>query len=101
MGGIMTLSDAFCRVNRARSELLSPEDFHQVCREMNDSDNSPVKMRTFDSGVLVLQIQSQTNKQVDLETEQLVSPLHLDSCIKTKITSEALLNNRYKFHGNE
>lgn len=72
MGGIMTLSDAFCRVNRARTELLSPEDFLLACRQMNDSDNSPVKMRTFESGVLVLQIQSQTNNQIDLETAKLL-----------------------------
>ena len=83
-GGIMTLSDAFCRVNRARSELLSPEDFLQACRQMNDSDNSPIKMRTFESGVLVLQVQSQTNCQIDLETAKLVSFLF---CIRTKINS--------------
>jgi len=75
VGGIMTLSDAFCRVNRARTELLSPEDFLLACRQMNDSDNSPVKMRTFESGVLVLQIQSQTNNQIDLETAKLVSAI--------------------------
>lgn len=68
----MSLPDAYCRVNRARGfELLSPEDFSQACRLMNEL-NLPVKLRTFDSGVLVLQLQSQTDTKFDKETAQLV-----------------------------
>lgn len=79
MGGLMTLSEGFCRVNRARSELLSPEDFLHACRLMNDSNDSSVKMRSFESGVFVLQIQSQTDIQIDLETAKLVNKRILKS----------------------
>ncbi|KAL5011968.1 hypothetical protein ScPMuIL_010519 [Solemya velum] len=57
-GGMMTMSDVYCRVNRARGmELLSPEDLINAC-EMLEVLNLPVRLRTFDSGVMVLQLQS-------------------------------------------
>ena len=72
MGGLMALSDAYCRINRARGlDLLSPEDFYQACRLMQQL-GFPVKLRTFESGVSVLQLQSQNDSDIDKETEQLV-----------------------------
>nr|CAG4641861.1 EOG090X09MN [Eurycercus lamellatus] len=72
IGGLMALSDAYCRVNRARGfELLSPEDFLQACRQMKEL-NLPIKLRTFESGVFVLQLQSQADTQFDLETAKLL-----------------------------
>ena len=68
----MSLTDAYCRVNRARGlELLSPEDFLQACRLMKDL-NLPIKLRRYESGVLVLQLQSQTDAELDKETFTLV-----------------------------
>jgi len=72
IGGMMALSDAYCRVNRARGlDLLSPEDFLQSCKQMQPL-NLPVKLRTFDSGVCVLQLQSQSDRYLDQETEKLL-----------------------------
>lgn len=72
MGGLMALSDAYCRINRARGlDLLSPEDFYQACRLMQQL-GFPVKLRTFESGVSVLQLQSQNDSDIDKETEQLL-----------------------------
>lgn len=69
----MALSDAYCRVNRARGlDLLSPEDFLQSCQQMQPLD-LPVKLRTFDSGVFVLQLQSQSDRCLDQQTEKLVN----------------------------
>ena len=71
----MALSDAYCRVNRARGlDLLSPEDFLQSCKQMQPL-NLPVKLRTFDSGVCVLQLQSQSDRYLDQETEKLVNTI--------------------------
>jgi len=72
MGGMMAVTDAYCRVNRARGlELLSPEDFLQSCRLMKEL-NLPVKLREYDSGVLVLQLQSQSDAELDKETFKLL-----------------------------
>ncbi|XP_013778266.1 vacuolar protein-sorting-associated protein 36-like [Limulus polyphemus] len=58
-GGIMPLSDIYCRVNRARGlELLSPEDLVNACKVM-EILKLPVKLHIFDSGVMVLKLSSQ------------------------------------------
>ncbi|XP_033213546.1 vacuolar protein-sorting-associated protein 36 [Belonocnema kinseyi] len=58
VGGMMTLTDVYCRVNRARGlELLSPEDLLNASRQLAPL-NLPLVLRVFDSGVMVLQIRS-------------------------------------------
>jgi len=53
--GMMLLSDAYVRVNRARgTELLSPDDLLQSCKVMGPAKLS-LSLRKFESGVLVLQ----------------------------------------------
>jgi ESCRT-II complex subunit VPS36 len=55
-GGMMTLPDVFCRINRARGlELLSPEDLLNACMSLEKMD-LPIKMHCFESGVMVLQL---------------------------------------------
>lgn len=69
----MALSDAYCRVNRARGlDLVSPEDFYGACKLMEELALA-VKLRCYESGALVLQLQSQTDSQLDSEICQLVS----------------------------
>ncbi|KAI4493194.1 hypothetical protein M0802_009611 [Mischocyttarus mexicanus] len=58
VGGMMALTDVYCRVNRARGlELLSPEDLLNASRQLA-SLSLPIVLRVFDSGVMVLQIRS-------------------------------------------
>ena len=53
---MMTLTDAFCRVNRARGlELISPEDLLGACRALRAA-GMPMAMHTFDSGVAAVQV---------------------------------------------
>ena len=53
-GGMMTLTDAFVRVNRARGlELVSPDDILCAARALVHT-HIPMKLHMFDSGVLVL-----------------------------------------------
>ncbi|XP_071087991.1 vacuolar protein-sorting-associated protein 36-like [Haliotis cracherodii] len=71
-GGMMTLTDVYCRVNRARGmELLSPEDLLHAC-ELMELLKLPVRLRTFDSGVMVLQSKSQNEEEVITKTSSLV-----------------------------
>ncbi|XP_060064336.1 vacuolar protein-sorting-associated protein 36-like [Ylistrum balloti] len=82
-GGIMTLTDVYCRVNRARGmELLSPEDMLHAC-EMLESLRLPIRLKVFDSGVIVLQLQSHDEEQVISDVTDLVEE-------KTSLTAEEL-----------
>lgn len=71
-GGIMTLTDIYCRINRARGlELLSPDDLVTACRIM-ERLQLPVRLRVFESGVLVLQLRSHSDEVIVKETEKQV-----------------------------
>ncbi|KAG0363281.1 Vacuolar protein-sorting-associated protein 36 [Gamsiella multidivaricata] len=54
-GGTMSLMDIYCVFNRARGvELISPKDLHTACQMFPDL-NLPLRLRKFDSGLLVIQ----------------------------------------------
>ncbi|KAF9114607.1 hypothetical protein BGX27_010363 [Mortierella sp. AM989] len=54
-GGTMSLMDVYCVFNRARGvELISPKDLHTAC-QMFQELNMPLRLRKFDSGLLVIQ----------------------------------------------
>jgi len=82
-GGMMTLTDAFCRVNRARGMvLLSPEDLINACKTF-DGGQLPIRLHTFagaGTGVTVLQLSSAQvdGEQVVAETEKRVSGFSKD-----------------------
>ncbi|BES94026.1 Vacuolar protein sorting protein 36 Vps36 [Nesidiocoris tenuis] len=70
-GGMMSLADAYCRVNRARGlELLSPEDHLRACRTLNSLPSTNLRLREFDSGVRVLQLSSHSDEAVIEDTVQ-------------------------------
>ncbi|XP_053564364.1 vacuolar protein-sorting-associated protein 36 [Bombina bombina] len=63
-GGIMSLTEVYCLVNRARGmELLSPEDLVNACRVF-ESLKLPVRLRIFDSGVMVIEHQSHNEEEM-------------------------------------
>lgn len=75
-GGMMSLADAYCRINRARGlELLSPEDLLNACRWLN----GPLKLRTFPSGAMVLQLENHDDEMVSKETLEHVSSISFNS----------------------
>lgn len=60
----MALTDVYCRVNRARGlELLSPKDLLDASGYL-ESLGLPIVLKTFDSGVKVLQIRSHNDDAV-------------------------------------
>ncbi|XP_039279876.1 vacuolar protein-sorting-associated protein 36 isoform X3 [Nilaparvata lugens] len=68
VGGIMSLTDVYCRVNRARGlELLSPEDLLAAC-QLLDHLKLPLRLREFESGVKVLQLQSHSDEVIVADT---------------------------------
>eukprot|EP00246_Nothoceros_aenigmaticus_P013644 TRINITY_DN4796_c0_g1_i2.p1 TRINITY_DN4796_c0_g1~~TRINITY_DN4796_c0_g1_i2.p1 ORF type:complete len:134 (-),score=27.93 TRINITY_DN4796_c0_g1_i2:661-1062(-) len=61
---MLALVDAYCVFNRARgTELISPEDMVQACM-IWDKIDVPVKLRRFDSGVMVIQSKNQSDDEV-------------------------------------
>lgn len=70
VGGMMSLADVYCRINRARGlELLSPEDLLNACRLLR----GPIKLRQFPSGAMVLQLESHDDEAVAEDTSNKVS----------------------------
>lgn len=66
-GGMMSMADVYCRINRARGlELLSPEDLLNACHYLN----GPIKLRKFPSGAMVLQLENHDDVAVAEETFQ-------------------------------
>lgn len=71
--GIVLLTDAYCMINRARGlELLSPEDLMNACR-MFENMKLPVRMKTFDSGVSVIQLETHSEEKAVAQTAALVN----------------------------
>ncbi|CAG00472.1 unnamed protein product, partial [Tetraodon nigroviridis] len=63
-GGMMALTEVYCLVNRARGmELLSPEDLVNACK-MFELLKLPLRLRVFDSGVMVVQLQSHSEEEM-------------------------------------
>jgi ESCRT-II complex subunit VPS36 len=66
MGGVISLTDVYCLWNRARgTNLISPEDLRQACDLLREGEDGGalnhlgISQRTFDSGVVVLQMDKQ------------------------------------------
>lgn len=82
-GGVMLLSEVYCRINRARGlQLLSPEDVIQACSVMQRL-NLPLSLHTFESGVQVVQITGMDQKKVVEDTA------HVLECHETDGVSAA------------
>lgn len=72
VGGMMALTDVYCRVNRARGlELLSPEDVLNASRQLAPL-RLPVILRTFESGAMVLQLESHSEEAIVESVEALL-----------------------------
>ncbi|XP_047023158.1 vacuolar protein-sorting-associated protein 36 [Helicoverpa zea] len=71
-GGIMSLADVWCRVNRARGlELISPEDLLNACKLL-PTIGAPMSLRKFPSGACVLQLNSNRDEEVAKTTSELL-----------------------------
>ncbi|XP_036154125.1 vacuolar protein-sorting-associated protein 36 isoform X4 [Myotis myotis] len=72
-GGIMSLTEVYCLVNRARGmELLSPEDLVNACK-MLEVLKLPLRLRVFDSGVMVIELLSHKEEEMVASALETVS----------------------------
>ncbi|XP_055493454.1 vacuolar protein-sorting-associated protein 36 [Leucoraja erinacea] len=72
-GGMMALTEVYCLTNRARGmELLSPEDLVNACKMFEDL-KLPMRLRVFDSGVMVVQLQSHNEDEMIASALETVS----------------------------
>ncbi|KAG5923532.1 hypothetical protein E4U42_004937 [Claviceps africana] len=76
-GGIMTLVDLWAMFNRARGgvELVSPMDFEKAAR-LWESLKLPVRLRTFRSGVMVVQSRDCTDESTVKALLEWLNDLH-------------------------
>jgi len=90
---MIPLPDVYCYFNRARgSELISPDDLYRACVLFEDL-NLPVRLRRFDSGVLVVQSSTHNDTTIAAQMRQLVEehgPLTSLDVAKYKQLSPAL-----------
>lgn len=84
-GGVMTLTDVYCWVNRMRGmELVSPDDILKACK-MLEHLKLPTRLRIFDSGVIVIQLLSHSEEKIIEETSKLLEE-------KDSFTAQELAN---------
>lgn len=58
---MMTITEVYCRINRARGlELVSPEDVLNACKLLK----GPMKLRQYPSGAIILQLDNHSDDQV-------------------------------------
>lgn len=92
---MMTITEVYCRINRARGlELVSPEDVLNACKLLN----GPLNLRSYDSGTLILQLESNDNEQVTKEIEELVTKfgsISIEECARHNKTSIILIRERF------
>ncbi|MBZ3887942.1 Vacuolar protein-sorting-associated protein 36 [Sciurus carolinensis] len=73
IGGIMSLTEVYCLVNQAPGmELLSPEDLVNACK-MLEALKLPLRLRVFDSGVMVIELQSHKEEEMVASALETVS----------------------------
>jgi ESCRT-II complex subunit VPS36 len=66
MGGMITLPDAYCLLNKARgTEPVSPDDLYHASKII-DTLNIGIKFKSFDTGVLVLQLDTMSDDHICL-----------------------------------
>ncbi|XP_046852234.1 vacuolar protein-sorting-associated protein 36-like isoform X2 [Xenia sp. Carnegie-2017] len=86
-GGMMTLTDVYCRFNRARGmELVSPEDLLNAS-QLFQSLGLSLRLRSFSSGVFVIQSSSHSDDEVIHDTRE---KLFSNSCLTADQLSKIL-----------
>jgi ESCRT-II complex subunit VPS36 len=94
-GGMMTITEVYCRINRARGlELVSPEDVLNACKLLN----GPMKLRKYPSGAMILQLDNHNDELVAEEMENLTTEkgsMSIEECAREKHISVLLAHERF------
>ena len=79
-GGMITLTDAFVRVNRARGlELVSPDDILMAAKSLKET-SLPMRLHTFQSGVLVLMTSNHSEEEIRQDLRNQVEKVYICLC---------------------
>lgn len=91
----MTITEVYCRINRARGlELVSPEDVLNACKLLN----GPMKLRQYPSGAIILQLDNHNDEQVAVDVESRVEKegsLTIEECARIEGISVLLAHERF------
>lgn len=69
---MITLSEAYCRINRARClEMISTEDLLAACKHLQ----GPLKLRTFPSGTTILTLEFNDDETIANNIELLLNDI--------------------------
>jgi len=94
VGGMMTLPDVYCLYNRARgAELVSPDDLIRAAKLFGKL-HIPLKLRTFQSGVMVIQSAAHDEDAICQRISEMLKtedPLQLSQAL-TAVDLAAALN---------
>ncbi|VDN11264.1 unnamed protein product, partial [Dibothriocephalus latus] len=70
--GCIDLASAYCRINRARGvELISPEDLLYAAKMM-ERLKLPLRLKRFESGVMIIELASESDESTTRSTLQCV-----------------------------
>lgn len=91
----MTIAEVYCRINRARGfELVSPDDVLNACKLLN----GPMKLRSYPSGAMILQLENHNDQQVADEVEEFVKQkgsMSVEECAREHNLSVFLTHERF------
>lgn len=91
MGGMITLADAYCLINRARgTELISPNDLLQASKLM-ESLQTGISFKEYTTGVYTLQLDSMNEEYICSSLVQLLNDsCYDDSGLNAAIVADAI-----------
>lgn len=91
----MTITEVYCRINRARGlELVSPDDVLNACKLLN----GPMRLRQYPSGAIILQLENHNDDQVAEDIELQVretGSMSIEECARLKHISVLLASERF------
>lgn len=90
-GGMLALTDVYCLFNRARgAELISPDDLFRACNLFEDL-KLPLRLRSFESGVIVVQQASHSDEETAKRIAQMVTLKGPQTCAQISRSTRVAL----------
>ena len=93
LGGMITLTDLYCLLNKARgTELVSPDDLLKAA-SLTNSLHLGLQLHTFDSGVKVLKLNNYNEKELSEKILKLIATFNLKDSNNVIYNKDGINNN--------
>lgn len=93
LGGMITLTDLYCLLNKARgTELVSPDDLLKAA-SLTNSLHLGLQLHTFDSGVKVLKLSNYNEKELSEKILKLIATFNLKDSHNVMYNKDRSTNN--------